>query len=288
MNDSVISIIIPTYNSEGEITACLNSIVSQTYPFIEVVVIDGLSTDTTTSLVRNISANYPYIDLISEKDNGIYDAMNKGVALAKGEWIYFLGSDDKLADSNVLRKVADAISINQCDFLYGNVKMVGEASWAGNGAIYDGSFTIEKLFTKNICHQAIFYKRELFQRLGVFNIEYKVCADWDFNHRCFASVKTCYHDLVVADFYAGGQSTKIVADEFTNIDFVINLRRYYKTSYFNKLFKNSSWIFFNLSVLRLGEERPVASFYFLLISLFHSNHKTSLIKNYIKRLVTRK
>jgi glycosyltransferase involved in cell wall biosynthesis len=277
----MISIIIPTYNSEAVLTSCLDSISHQSYPFVELIIVDGNSTDSTLSIAKRYSSNYKNVRWISESDKGIYDAMNKGIALAKGEWIYFLGSDDKLADNNVLEKVARATSNNQCELIYGNVKMVGDASWAENGAIYDGPFTVDKLFIKNICHQAVFYKREVFKRLGVFNIEYKVCADWDFNHRCFANFNTCYVDLVIAYFFAGGQSTNVSSDKFTNEDFVINLSKYYQIGYGNKIFKNSLPVFFNLAKSRLKSRQLISSFYFLLVSLIHTNHRIGLIKNYV-------
>jgi hypothetical protein len=156
------------------------------------------------------------------------------------------------------------------------------ASWAENGAIYDGPFTVEKLFTKNICHQAIFYNSQLFKRLGLFNIEYKVCADWDFNHRCFANVTTHYFDLIIAKFMAGGQSTKVVSDKFTNEDFVINLKRYYRISFGNKLFMASSNLFLDLAVKLFMSFNFFSSIYFLSYSLCHSRHKhkVGILKKY--------
>jgi glycosyltransferase involved in cell wall biosynthesis len=286
MSAPVFSIIVPTYNSGRTLSTVLESILNQDFTNFEVLIIDGVSKDDTLLIAKQF--NDPRIKALSEPDSGTYNAMNKGIALAKGDWVYFLGSDDKLADNNVLQEVADAIVVNNCELLYGNVKMVGEASWADNGAIYDGPFTIEKLVAKNICHQAIFYKKEIFERLGVFNEAYKVCADWDFNHRCFAGVRCQYVDIIIADFFAGGISTQKNSDKFTKEDFVLNLKDYYNVSYLNRLFKSSAWLFFNLAIARLATGQRLTSLYFLIISMFHSTQKMSLVKNYIRRILSEK
>ena len=286
MDAPFFSVIIPTFNSGRTLSIVLESILHQDFSNFEVLIIDGASKDDTLHIAKEF--NDSRIKVVSEPDSGIYDAMNNGIGLAKGDWIYFLGSDDELTDNEVLQRVANELSGNQCELLYGNVKMYGEASWAESGTIYDGSFTIEKLFTKNICHQAVFYKRELFQRLGVFNIEYKVCADWDFNHRCFANASTRYFDLVIANFSAGGQSTNVTSDKFTDEDFVINLGKYYKVGYGNRIFRNCSPVFFNLAVRRLKSRQMASSLYFLLFSILHGNHKMGLIKNYMASFLSSK
>lgn len=286
IDSPLFSIIIPTFNSGRTLSTVLESILNQDFANFEVLIIDGVSKDDTLLVAKQF--NDPRVKVLSEPDSGAYNAMNKGVALAKGDWVYFLGSDDKLADNNVLQKVADATAMNNCELLYGNVKMVGEASWAEDDAIYDGSFTVDKLFTKNICHQAIFYKKEVFEKLGRFKEVYKVCADWDFNHRCFAGVRCQYIDVIVADFFAGGISTQKKTDKFTNEDFVLNLKEYYKVSYLNRLFKSSAWLFFNVAIASLARGQRFTSLYFLAISMFHSTQRMSLVKNYVRRILPQK
>ena len=110
--------------------------------------------------------------------------MNKGVKAAKGEWLYFLGCDDKLYTGDVFKKVVEVFEQeNFPDVIYGNV-----FSTRFNG-IYDGEFTIEKIFHQNICHQAIFFRKTVFNKIGNFNVKYKANADWDFNLRWFLSKK---------------------------------------------------------------------------------------------------
>jgi glycosyltransferase involved in cell wall biosynthesis len=119
MRKTLISIIIPTYNSENVIADCIESIMLQSYPFKEIIVVDGVSDDSTTAVVRDFSCKHSSIVLISERDKGIYDAMNKGISRASGEWLYFMGSDDRLFDENVLQRVADEIDLNTCEMIYG-------------------------------------------------------------------------------------------------------------------------------------------------------------------------
>jgi glycosyltransferase involved in cell wall biosynthesis len=154
----------------------------------------------------------------SEKDNGIYDAMNKGIKLAKGEWIYFLGSDDELYNPGVLQQVASFISGTKADVVYGNVLVDGNAGWAADGDIYDGSFDIKKLLLKNICHQSIFYRKQFIVEHNIsFDQNYPVCADWDFNVKCWAQGRFEFIPQVIARFNAGGASTKeVIDDEFGN------------------------------------------------------------------------
>lgn len=198
------SIIIPTYNSEATIQAALTSVKIQQFSNFEVLVIDGKSSDKTIELSNQFRLEGLNLTCISEPDNGIYDAMNKGIAAAKGEYLYFLGSDDTLFNEQVLHQVADSINLQPADLIYGNVLM------STSGQCYDGAFTYEKLLTKNISHQAIFYKRTIFQQLGGYNLKYKLHADWDFNLTCFKNetVQKAYIELIVAHFTEGSTSSK--------------------------------------------------------------------------------
>lgn len=186
------SIIIPTYNSEKSIGHCLDSILNQTYTDFEVLLMDGLSTDSTLKITSNY--NDPRIKIFSESDDGVYDAMNKSIVKASGEWLYFIGSDDVLYDDNVLYDLNKFADTCDADFVYGNVIMAKENN------IYDGVFDINKLYTRrNICHQAIFYKKILFHTIGKYNLEYRIWADWDLNIRSFSHplIKTIFIDRII-------------------------------------------------------------------------------------------
>ena len=195
------SIIIPTYNSAKTLQVCLNSILEQSFSDFEVLLIDGVSSEGTIAIIKNYAQLNEKIHWVSEKDSGIYDAMNKGIKLAKGKWLYFLGSDDHFYNSDVLKLINENIEQDfTFDVIYGNV-----ISPHFNG-IYDGEFTNEKIFKQNICHQAVFIKRSVFKQIGVFNKRYKGFADWDHNMRWFLSLKIRkkYLDIIIANYGEGG------------------------------------------------------------------------------------
>ena len=233
----LISIIIPTCNSELSIFAALESVLNQTFKDFEVLIIDCLSTDETLKIVQ--SFNDPRISLISENDNGIYDAMNKGGKLSVGKWLYFMGSDDTLYDENVLNNVCAFLLTTASEVIYGNVLINGDCGWAKDKEIYDGEFDMNKLFRKNICHQAIFYHTEVFKHAGGFNTSYKICADYDFNLKTASKFSFKYIDLTIAKFNAGGISTNVGDDGFF-IDMKENILKYFHrkllTSYMNIFF----------------------------------------------------
>ncbi len=217
----VLSIIIPTFNSAKTLANALDSVLSQTFHDFEILVVDGLSTDDTPGMLKRYSETDERIRFVSEKDNGIYDAMNKGIGLAKGDWIYFLGSDDRLYGKNVLAAVFERIPLQAADVLYGDVHSTLF------GGIYDGAFTEEKLLDRNICHQAIFYKNEVFRTIGKYNCKYKGMADWDHNFRWFLSdsIRNSYIDVVIADFAEGGFSNASEDPVFKR-ERVLNFLRY--------------------------------------------------------------
>jgi len=195
----LVSIITATFNAEKDLDQCIHSVLGQKYDNIEFIIIDGASTDTTLDIIKKYDDQIDY--WISEKDRGVYDALNKGINVAKGEWLYFLGADDRLADDKVLQNIFS--KPRESKLLYGNVR------WGDTGRIYDGEFSRLKLFRLNICQQAIFYHRDLFTSLGRFNLRYNVKADWVFNMKAFAAkdVKPCFIDIIVADYNNKGMSS---------------------------------------------------------------------------------
>ncbi|MHA4844006.1 glycosyltransferase family 2 protein [Flavitalea antarctica] len=200
-----LSVIIPTYNCEKTVGNCLRSLVNQTFQDFEILIIDGLSTDNTLCLVKSFLEQNPGLDykFISEKDNGIFHAMNKGAALASGKWLYFLGSDDCLHSNDIFAQVKQGLSkSDSTDFFYGNA-LIEETK-----AIYDGKFGLRHLLKSNICHQAIFIKKTLFEELGPFDLRFQVHADWDFNLKVFlAGKERQFSDLLIVRYSNQGFSS---------------------------------------------------------------------------------
>jgi len=211
-----VTIITAVYNGYSTIEGTIKSILSQSYPYIEYIVIDGASTDGTLQVLH---AYDDYIDYwLSEPDKGIYDAFNKAIDLALGDWLYFIGADDKLFDPDVLKDFFQSSPDSR--MLYGNVL------WGNSGKIYDGRFGKLKIYTRNICQQAIFYHRTLFTVLGKFDPQYSILADYVFNMKAFGYKDTNPHyvNRIVAEFSDKGLSSNEI-DEFD-------------MSYKDELFKN--------------------------------------------------
>lgn len=221
----LISIIIPTLDAVDTIAECLVSISRQTYGFVEIVIVDGNSTDGTIEIIERFQKTMP-IKYYSEPAHGIYDAMNKGIEKATGSYLYFLGSDDTIYDQNVLQEIAEIIKEGNEKVIYGNVKMNGENQWVKDGILYGGEFDLKRLFSHNIPHQAIFYPSSLFKKIGNYNTRYNLFADHDLNIRAFAKYQFRYTDLLVANFTIGGASTRLKDEEFHK-DKIKNIIQYY-------------------------------------------------------------
>ncbi|SON63253.1 PGL/p-HBAD biosynthesis glycosyltransferase [Mycobacterium simulans] len=207
------SIIVPTFNVASTLRACLDSVSSQTYSGFEVVLVDGDSTDGTPDIANSYA---PGLDgrliIHSGPDQGPYDAMNHGVGMANGTWMFFLGADDALYQPDTLARVATFIGEHEpSDLVYGDVIMRSKSTR------YAGAFDVDRLlFEQNICHQAIFYRRKLFETIGPYNLRYRLWADWDFNIRCFSNpaLVTRYMDIVVANYNDTSGLSKKEDEEF--------------------------------------------------------------------------
>ena len=236
MHNPFFSIIIPTFNSEKTLQGALNSIIDQGFADFEIIIIDGKSGDNTISLIEENCRVDTRIGYVSEEDNGIYDAMNKGIDVARGQWLYFLGSDDSFSDKKVLQAVADGLKDCRCDFFYGEVMM--------KGIKYGGQFTLEKLLIKNISHQAIFYRRQLFEKMGKYNTRFKLHADWEFNIRYFLQFgnDAKYRDILIANFGEGGVSS--AHDILFLREFLLPVKMQQlplNPGYFKKIIKYDEW-----------------------------------------------
>jgi glycosyltransferase involved in cell wall biosynthesis len=208
-----VSIITPTLNSAKDIAKCIESVAHQIYDSFEHIIIDGKSTDNTVKIIQEYQETYPNIFLLSEKDTGIYDAMNKGVLICNGEWVYFLGCDDYLINKNVLKTIFDNKKRKgKYSIIYGNVL------YHPSGIKYAGKFNYFKLIKQNICHQAIFVKKSVFDVIGIFDTRYCLLADWDFNFKWFGSkkIKHLYIDENIAVYNHNGKSSNINDDLFWN------------------------------------------------------------------------
>lgn len=197
--DPKLSIITVCYNAAPLIQQSLYSAINQTFQDFELVIVDGESKDNTLTLLQPFKSKIGKV--VSEKDAGIYDAMNKGVSIAKGEWIYFLNAGDAFFDTLVLEKVFAEINTARPDFLYAKVQTLNEPTGIDYVA---GEKVLPKDFWHKypICHQATFVKRAVFYKIGMFNTKYQLISDTEWFIRLFGrkDLQTRFMDEVVA-FY---------------------------------------------------------------------------------------
>jgi glycosyltransferase involved in cell wall biosynthesis len=196
-------------NSEKVLARALSSLRQQTYQDREWVVIDGLSSDATLQIVRSYSEGIGA--LISESDGGIYDAMNKGITVAKGDIIFFLNSDDAFHDESVLKDVAATFeAFPSLELLFGNVVY---QSPTGRVLRTFAHINADTLIFEDLCHQAVFARRSLFERIGGFDERFRLNADYDWLIRVFHS-RARWHrlDRNVAIFSTGGAHMKNPAE----------------------------------------------------------------------------
>ncbi|MGB9940434.1 glycosyltransferase family 2 protein [Methanosarcina sp.] len=203
MNPKV-SVITVCYNAEEFIENAINSVLEQTYKNLEYIVIDGASTDSTVAIVNKYKDKINYF--LSEPDNGMYEAMNKGIKASSGEIFYFLNSDDVFHDKYV---VANSVKLLQEDMnvelIYGAVIIINPDTKASFLQAY-GDVTRPFFIKSAICQQAIFYRKSLFDKVGLFDEKYKIVGDYEFNLRAFYKydIKKKYVPQVMAIFRDGG------------------------------------------------------------------------------------
>lgn len=199
-----ITVITVVFNSVATIESTIKSVIEQTFLNFEYIIIDGGSTDGTVDVVKKYQDK---ISLwVSEQDNGIYDAMNKGVSLAKGKYIYFLGGDDIFFNCEVLYEISGFL-LDDKSVYYGNVL------FKKRNIIYDGKFNKFKIVTRNISHQSVFYPKQVFVSFS-FNKNYKIYADYDLNLKLYgkSSFSFKYIPLTIALFNDCGASGSNVLD----------------------------------------------------------------------------
>jgi glycosyltransferase involved in cell wall biosynthesis len=204
-----VSIITITYNSAATVEDTIRSVVSQDFPDIEYIIVDGLSKDSTLSIVNRYS---PYIaKVVSEKDKGLYDALNKGIKLATGEVIGLLHSDDLYADNNVISKVAQQFATDpSIEALYADMVFVDRndsgkvlRTWKA-GDYEEGSF--KKGWMPP--HPTFFVKKSVYDRFGGFNLDLKLSADYELMLRFIHKhkIKVAYLPKTIVKMRMGGLS----------------------------------------------------------------------------------
>lgn len=211
-----ISIITATYNSESSISTAVASLMQQDYPDIEWIIVDGASKDKTIEI---IDASYKgNLKLISERDKGIYDALNKGVKLATGDLIGFVHSDDYLAGPEVISEIAKLFSDKNVDGVYGDLQYVDKQNTQKVIRYWKSEDFKKSLLKKGWmpAHPTLFLKREVYEKHGYFNLDYSIAADYDLMLRIFSDKDLNFRYLpqIITKMRVGGASNRSLKNIF--------------------------------------------------------------------------
>lgn len=211
-----VSIITAVYNREEFIANAIASIKEQDYSSIEHIVVDGNSTDNTVRVVRNYML--PNTVLISESDEGIYDAINKGIHLSSGEIIGLLHSDDFFMHKSIISEIAEIFEDPTIDAVYGDLEYVSKKNPANVIRHWHaGCFSKIKLrWGWMPPHPTLFLRRRVFESLGVYDVTFRISSDYDAVLRYFGkgNVKSRYISKVIVRMRVGGESNKSLASIF--------------------------------------------------------------------------
>lgn len=211
--DPSLSIIVAVYNGARTLERCIDSVVHQTYPYKELIIMDGGSVDGSLEILKRHDSQIKYWE--SKPDRGIYHAWNKALAHAEGEWICFIGSDDFFVDQGVLAKTVpyliDAIN-HDCLYAYGRVELYSDKNRRVVETANDSWEIMKKKFRRGgfLVHSGSFHHRSLFDGSG-FNECYKICSDKDFLYRNLKSRNAYFIDEVIIRMSMGGLSYSLAA-----------------------------------------------------------------------------
>jgi glycosyltransferase involved in cell wall biosynthesis len=205
-----ISVITAVRNNVRTIADAIDSVASQSYPQREHVIIDGASTDGTVQLLEQ--HRHRLQALRSEPDTGVYDAFNKGVRLATGDVVCFLGADDFYESDDIFEQVAAAFAAGDVDIVYGDVVMVKSEDTSAVVRFYSSApFTTERIARGFMpAHPSMFVRRSLFERLGLFDTSYRIAGDFHWVARALTAGKARYRHVprTFVRMRLGGLSTR--------------------------------------------------------------------------------
>ncbi|MEZ8791606.1 glycosyltransferase family 2 protein [Vibrio splendidus] len=206
----LISVIVATFNSEATIRECLNSILSQDYALVEVIIKNGASTDATLEIIQEYDGVLNVI-IDSSSDSGVYDAWNQAIELSSGDWITFLGSDDYFTHSKSISSVIPYLLEAQeknCHLIYGNNDIIDlDGKYiTTTGQSWDlAKKDIHRKMT--IRHPGSFVSRDIVSRIGPFDVSFKIIGDYDFVLSCISQTRVSYYPDSCVTHRVGGLST---------------------------------------------------------------------------------
>lgn len=275
-NSTLLTIVMPVYNAAAYIEQALETILAQSFGDYELLVLDAQSTDQTKAIVQQKQSKNQQIRFLSEPDQGIYDAMNKGIAHANGTWLYFMGCDDIFFDASVLEKMA-AVLKTDVDLVYGDVL------WVPDEVVENGECSASLLINRNINHQRIFYRKSLFQHYGGYDLQYRIASDHELNIRFFCNnnVRKQYIPVTVARYHSGGFSANKTDEVFWT-----NWKQIFKANFSkhlsNKLmYEKLGWYCRNL-IERHQYKKAMPVFFDVLLHTFSPGFVKLTMEQYFK------
>ena len=199
----MISIIIPCLNSEITISNALKSIAEQSNKDYEVIIVDGKSEDKTLKIINNFKHKLSSLTIISQKDDGIYHAMNKGILRSKGKWLTIIGSDDHFFEDIVFEKLFKVIKSNKLD-----KEVIVLNSFIDN-RVYINNFSWRLIFNNTINHQGLVYPAEYLKKNN-FNQSYKYAADYELNLKLYLdkNIKKFKSHITFCNYSTDGLSSR--------------------------------------------------------------------------------
>lgn len=201
----LLSVITVVYNNVNDIERTIKSVINQSYTNIEYIIIDGASTDGTLAVIEKFKSNIT--QLVSEKDDGIYDAMNKGLALANGDYVLFMNSGDEIYDVQTVEKIFKTSP--NADIYYGETEMLNERLESEGKRRHKTpkNLTIKSFkYGMSVSHQAIYIKKSLTKP---YDLNYQLSADIDWILSALAKAKSIVNvEFYVAKYLMGGMSKK--------------------------------------------------------------------------------
>lgn len=240
-----ISIITITYNSSSTLAETINSVINQSYKNIEYIIIDGGSSDNTIPIIK--SYENKITTFISEKDNGIYDALNKGILLATGDVIGILHSDDFYTNTNVIQNVVNKLEQTNGDALYADLFYVDKNNTSKIHRKWkSGNYSLEKfLYGWMPPHPTFFVKKTIYEKYGSFNLSLNSSADYELMLRFIykEKIKVAYLPEFIIKMRLGGKSNvslknRIIANKEDRKAWRINnLKPYFFTLYIKPIRK---------------------------------------------------
>ena len=199
-----VTVITPVLNGIDTIEGCISSVVSQNYPNIEHIIVDGISTDGTLNVLKRLGVTY-----YSEKDAGIYDAFNKGISISTGEYISILNADDKYRTETVVANMIKFMIQSNLDIGHGKVDQVDHAGRTARMIGYDVSR--KRLLRKcKVAHPSVFVRRNVYEEYGTYSIGFKIAADYEFFLRVWDKVNIGFYPEIITTMRLGGVSNSQV------------------------------------------------------------------------------